>query len=248
MKRDDFVQKVLDLATKYETVYLWGTFGAPLTDSLIRQKAAQYPKRYSEKRKEALRALTEKQPWAFDCVGLIKGILWGWNADETRSFGGAVYQSNGVPDRGASAFANACTEKSTDFDTVEIGELVYRSGHVGVYVGDGKVVEATLKGKYDGVVITELSEGNWKGHGKLPYLDYTEPQPSPEPPKVGDVVNFSGGTHYISSNGSIGFKARSGPARVTRYLEGKKHPYHLIRVGKTSNVYGWVDADTVSAL
>ena len=60
--------------------------------------------------------------------------------------------------------------------------------------------------------------------------------------KAGDVVQFTGGTHYTSSTGAVGSYAKPGPAQVTLVAKGAKHPYHLIHTEKTSTVYGWVDA------
>ena len=70
-------------------------------------------------------------------------------------------------------------------------------------------------------------------------------------PKVGDVVKFTGTTHYVSANSTLGVKCKSGEATITKiYQLGKsKHPYHLVKVkGKGSTVYGWVDADTLTKI
>lgn len=63
---------------------------------------------------------------------------------------------------------------------------------------------------------------------------------------VGDVVNFHGGTHYVSSyEGSKGYNARAGQAKITiKNGSGKAHPWHLIHTDSGSNVYGWVDDGT----
>lgn len=254
MKNHEFVKKALEIANNADTVYMMGTFGASLTESLILQKAKQYPRYYSAGRQTYLKNIAANAPWAFDCVGLIKGILWGWIADRSRSFGGAVYRSNSVPDISANTMAKQCLERNTAMENILPGEAVYMDGHIGIYIGDGKVVESTLTGKYDGVVITGLNERKWTGHGKLPWITYEDGSVSPaepeetvvSPPAVGETVNFSGGKHYTSSTGNTGYNAKPGPAKVTRYIAGRKHPYHLIHTDKTSNVYGWVDADTVS--
>lgn len=232
---------------------MMGTFGAPLTEALVLQKAKQYPRYYSPGRQSHLKGITVNSPWAFDCVGLIKGILWGWEADRSQSFGGAKYRSNNVPDISANTMAKQCLNRQTSMKNILPGEAVYMDGHIGVYVGDNKVVESTLTGKYDGVVITSLEERKWTGHGKLPWVSYeetsplpSEPKETPDIPNVGDIVTFSGGKHYVSAGGSLGYNAKAGPAKVTRYLPQKKHPYHIIHTDKTSNVYGWVDANTVS--
>ena len=65
---------------------------------------------------------------------------------------------------------------------------------------------------------------------------------------VGDVVDFHGGTHYISSYPEArGYAARAGKAKITQKDgSGKAHPWHLIHEDEGSNVYGWVDSGTFS--
>jgi len=70
---------------------------------------------------------------------------------------------------------------------------------------------------------------------------------------IGDVVQFAGGNHYVSSTSSspTGGTRKAGPAKCTYIAKGAKHPYHLVggaytNVDGSSNVYGWVDASTVS--
>lgn len=64
--------------------------------------------------------------------------------------------------------------------------------------------------------------------------------------KVGDVVDFKGGIHYVSSTGSKGYSAKAGKAKITKKNASGKHPYHLIHTNSKSNVYGWVDEGTFS--
>lgn len=63
---------------------------------------------------------------------------------------------------------------------------------------------------------------------------------------VGDIVNFHGGTHYVSSYpGAKGYNAKPGKAKITKKNgSGKTHPWHLIHTDSGSNVYGWVDDGT----
>ena len=51
------------------------------------------------------------------------------------------------------------------------GVLVFMPGHVGVYVGNGKVIEA--RGHAYGVVQTDLNKRGWKEWGKLDWIEYT---------------------------------------------------------------------------
>jgi hypothetical protein len=117
--------------------------------------------------------------FGFDCCGLIKGILWGWSGDKSKTYGGATYKSNGVPDDSADTIITKCTDVSTDFTKIEVGEAVWKKGHIGVYIGDGLAIESTPAWK-NGVQITACNcsksgynRRNWTKHGKLPYVEYT---------------------------------------------------------------------------
>jgi LysM repeat protein len=120
--------------------------------------------------------------FGFDCVNLIKGILWGWNGNKNATYGGAVYGSNGVPDVNADGLIKHCTNVSTDFKNIVPGEILHTSGHVGVYIGDGLCVECTPIWK-NGVQITAVGNigtksayktRTWKQHGKLKYVEYVD--------------------------------------------------------------------------
>lgn len=64
--------------------------------------------------------------------------------------------------------------------------------------------------------------------------------------KVGDIVQFKGGYHYVSSTASspASTNLRPGPAKITLIAKGAKHPYHLIHTDSSTMVYGWVDKGT----
>lgn len=178
MTSEEFIQKLLD-TLNYNTVYMWGTFGSPVTRKIIEEKAAQYPAWYTKKVKEHLYRLIDKNYFAFDCAGLIKGILWGWKGDPTKPHGGARYKANGVPDLSADGLIARC-KPSTDFSNIVPGELVWLSGHVGIYIGEGRVIECTPAWQ-NGVQMTSclnveqedsLDKGRlWLKHGKLPYIE-----------------------------------------------------------------------------
>ena len=64
---------------------------------------------------------------------------------------------------------------------------------------------------------------------------------------VGQIVHFLGGEHYGTANNtdSVGGIRTEGQATITAIAKGAKHPYHLRGILGGSNVYGWVDADTI---
>lgn len=150
-------------------------FGSPITKSIVRNKANQYPSWYTASKINSVFAhLYDKNPpvWGFDCIGLIKGVLWGWEGDTSKTYGGAVYASNGVPDISADATIEKCSDVSTDFSSISVGEFLWLKGHCGIYIGNGQVVESTPAWK-NGVQITDLKARNWLRHGKLPWVEYS---------------------------------------------------------------------------
>ena len=55
----------------------------------------------------------------------------------------ASYAVNGVPDIGADTMITKCKGVSTNFSNVEVGEALWCSGHIGVYIGGGLAVECS---------------------------------------------------------------------------------------------------------
>ena len=144
--------------------YVWGTFGHVLTESLFEAKLAQYP--------DALAGNADfiRQTWVggrtTDCVGLIKG--YGWLNAETEEI---VYNTNGMPDITANEMYHAASVSGT-IDTIPEtpGLAVWHDGHIGVYIGNGEVVEAM--GTRYGAVKTKLEGARWTHWLKIPYISY----------------------------------------------------------------------------
>ncbi|MDD6837334.1 MAG: hypothetical protein PUF04_09320 [bacterium] len=183
MTARELVDKAIDVAKNYKTTYIWGGIGSPITESTIRQAERHYAKnKYNGYAAAARKLIGTPKAFYFDCVGLIKSLLWGWDGDRTQSYGGAKYGTNGVPDINADAMINRCDDVSTDFSYLEIGEALWCSGHIGIYIGDGFGVECTPAWQ-SGVQISAV--GNlgrkagyptrmWVKHGKLPYVTYEQ--------------------------------------------------------------------------
>ena len=139
-------------------------FGLVLTESLFEAKLAQYP--------DALAGNADfiRQTWVggrtTDCVGLIKG--YGWLDAETEEI---VYNTNGMPDISANEMYHSATVSGT-IDTIPEtpGLAVWHDGHIGVYIGNGEVVEAM--GTRYGVVKTKLEGARWTHWLKIPYISY----------------------------------------------------------------------------
>lgn len=184
MKNTVLVERAIDIAKSYKTAYIWGGIGLPITTETIERAKKSYSRNTTAGYAAAAKKLSgDPKAFYFDCIGLIKSILWGWNGDNTKTYGGAKYASNGVPDIGADATITKCSEVSTKFTSSMVpGEAVWRSGHIGIYIGDGLAVECTPAWK-NGVQITAVGNmgkksgyntRTWTKHGKLPWVDYSE--------------------------------------------------------------------------
>lgn len=178
MKASEFVKKLKAIVTNHKTLYVMGCFGAPMTAANKKRYIEHHPYNKQPARAKLINAASA-DTFGFDCVCLIKGVLWGWNGDKKKLYGGAKYATNGVPDVDANTMINLCSEVSTDFSKIEIGEAVWTDGHIGVYIGDGLAVECTPAWK-NRVQITACNTAKagyntrkWKKHGKLPYIDYS---------------------------------------------------------------------------
>ena len=176
----DFI-RMLKKAEQSDTLYVLGCFGAPMSE----KNKVRYTNNNSfNKERSYMINATTGNTFGFDCVCLIKGILWGWNADNTKTYGGASYASNGIPDISADGmftrrYVNGI---SRDFNQIKPGAVLHMPGHVGVYIGAGQVIECTPKWK-NRVQITYLGNlpqyktGNyriWTEYGYLPCVDYSE--------------------------------------------------------------------------
>ena len=152
--------------------YWYGTFGNKPTQSLLDYKAKTqypYPKygSYSPSRMPMFRSHIGKFDRVHDCSGLIKGYLWSETPDSPPKYD---------PDQDLSA--NMLREECKASGKLDAmpdtpGVLVFLKGHVGIYIGDGEVIEA--RGSDYGVVKTALNSRPWTHWGYCPWIDYSEP-------------------------------------------------------------------------
>lgn len=180
MKVNDFIKR-LRQAEQSKTLYVMGCFGAPMNqNNKNRYKKNHYYNCNPERQRMIDNCSNDS--FGFDCVNLIKGILWGWNGNIDKVYGGAVFKSNGVPDYAANEFFNLCCGISSNFKGIKPGCIVWMQGHVGVYVGNGEVIECTPSFK-NCVQVTKIincggsKTGNWRIWSKwgfCPFIDYSE--------------------------------------------------------------------------
>ncbi len=173
----------------------WGVFGAPLTDTNKSRYIKNHSYNMAAARTSMIMAATP-DTFGFDCVNLIKAVLWGWTGDKTKSYGGVKYATNGVPDEGADTMIKRCKDATASgWDKVDPGEVVWTTGHIGVYIGNGLAVECSPRWA-NNVQITAV--GNigkkngyntrmWKKHGHLPYVTYDKTVTPAQPETVKPV-------------------------------------------------------------
>ena len=262
MKAQTLVDKVVDIAKNHKTLYVMGCFGAPLTGNNVTRYCGNHDYNKAAARTRLIKAAANQSPpvYGFDCVNLIKGVLWGWCGDPSRTYGGAAYPTKttlaagACPDVGADSMIKLCKDVSTTgWASMLPGEAVWCSGHIGVYIGNGLAVECSPRWE-NKVQITAVAgcgkkagynTRTWTKHGKLPWVDYTgavaggsagevskptQPTESTQGPAVGAVVTFTGSHHYASSGSTNAKSCKPGEARVTAVAKGARHPYHLIAV------------------
>ena len=184
MKVNDFLERIRQLP-QLKTLYVKGGWGAPLNSYNKKRVINAYDYNYQRRAKiEAASADT----FAFDCCGIVKSVLWGFSADPSKSNGGAQYKANGVPDLSEAGFLRVCTYVSNDWSKIIPGACLFMDGHMGIYIGDGKAVEATPIWA-DGCQFTRVNNitakgrGNgrtWSKWGLIPYVDYKEDEMSKE--------------------------------------------------------------------
>lgn len=242
------------VARDHKTLYVLGCFGAPMNA----KNKERYCKNQSYNRQTArtakIKAATA-DTFGFDCVCLIKGLLWGWDGDKSKTYGGASYASNNVPDIGADQMIKKCSGVSTDFSGIQIGEAVWQPGHIGVYIGNGLAAECTPKWA-DGVQITAVHNIGiksgyngrmWTKHGKLPYVTY-ETTPAVKPSTKPTTGATSTNKEVCKVNLPVLKKGSKGETVKAMQQLLLANGYKMENKGKTYGADGSFGAATENAL
>lgn len=165
----EYAKKALALGN--DSIYVYGTFGQELSESLINQKVKQYLYNLPRKSKYKKALNSSRREYAFDCVGLIKAYLWGGH-------GNIKYNANqDVSANGMLSKAKVKGKINTMPETE--GLLVHMNGHIGIYIGGGYVIECTPNTSFakqdhkcGGVCKTKLSARKWTSWCECPYITY----------------------------------------------------------------------------
>lgn len=159
-------QGLVDYAKKQVGIpYVMGTNCRVLTASRLQSLINTNPAKWFTKER-----ITQCKKWlgqvTADCHGLIEGYLNDTDQD------GEVESGEGTYDTAADNAYNKATIKGaiSTMDKSIIGLCVRYKGHVGIYIGNGKVVEA--RGFNYGVCITNLSARPWTHWYEHPEIEY----------------------------------------------------------------------------
>lgn len=152
-------------------VYWYGTVGYKCSQSLYNSKKNQYPGHYTADRTSGYMKDIAAGKMCADCVGMIKAFFWSGGVVG----GPSKYATNHCPDTSANGMIALCA-KTGSIGSIpdEPGLVVWKSGHIGVYVGGGYVVE--MKGFNYDCLRRRVAEGGWSKWGRLPasMISYTD--------------------------------------------------------------------------
>ena len=146
--------------------YVYGTYGTMLSESMLTAKMEQYPDEVATKEQFIRDTWLGKR--TADCVGLIKGYGWFNTVSQDTEIG-----ANGMQDLSANGMYDVATVKGEISTIPETpGLAVWKDGHIGIYIGDGNVVEAY--GTERGVIRSALADGGWTHWLEVPSINYIE--------------------------------------------------------------------------
>ena len=191
--------------------YIWGAAGVLWTAAKQKQKVNYMVANYGSGWKTDSAAKKDKyygsayygskwiDHYVADCSGLF---AWAF-----RQLGGAIaHGSNSIYDRYCSSKGKLSGGARTDGKGLIPGTAVFtgtdkQKPHIGLYVGDGKVIEAS--GAKVGVIESKITDNKWKYWGELKGVDYSgetpEPAPAPEPePAKRPIIRKGNRSQYVT--------------------------------------------------
>ena len=183
IKAGDLVEK-FKYALDNHWGYIWGTAGVMWTASKQQQKVNYMVSKYGTSWKKNSEAKNDNyynaavygSKWighyVADCSGMF---VW---AFKQLGGPGIAHGSNSIYDRYCSKKGKLTDDKKK---TLMPGTAVFtgdasQHGHIGLYVGNGKCIEAS--GTQAGVCTSNLSAGKWTYYGELKDVAFTDEAPA----------------------------------------------------------------------
>ena len=178
----------------------------------------------------------------YDCVGLIKGSVWcnGVYGAEPKYVASQDYSANGM--------LAACKTKGKIKTLPEVpGVLVFKTGHVGVYIGNGVVIHAA--GHNKGVIRDKLANVAWTDWGYCPLIEYTNKKAienaftqafnaAKEEEKKQQTVTPTAKTQTVTFTHKVtkGLNVRRGPSIAYKRLTYDDFPDYIKKQMKRSDI------------
>lgn len=179
--------------------YWYGTNLNRCTKALWQQKSKQFPEHYTSDRNEQYKRDILNYSFCADCVGLIIGYLWS-NAGEgiLESIGKETDLStnkvgrNGMPSKSSNGLFEWAKQQGMKWGTIDTipdvpGIAVRYDGHVGVYVGNGEVVEES--GFKVGCILSQLKKKKWTHWYRIPGINYNDKITTESAPIIVDSID-----------------------------------------------------------
>ena len=229
--------------------YWYGTCVYECTQSRLKSKAKQYPAHYTDSRMPKYRQNIADKAVCADCIGAIKGFMWtngGEGVLEAYGTGKnftSKYGSNNCPDKSANGMFEYAKKQGMPWGTIDTipeipGLAVRYDGHVGTYIGGGKVVE--WRGFNYGSQITELKDRKWLHWYQLPFIEYAEAE-KPESAAQVEIVSRGGEVNIRSGNGTeYSCISSVKPGAKFEFVATAVNGWHAVKVG---GKIGWVSGD-----
>lgn len=228
MKTGEGLARFAEKSAANHDPYIYATFGQILTERKLAEVRKLYPERMTDKRYQYARNHYVGRRTQ-DCYGMIKRYKWSGGDAENPSL-----DDTPIYDAKTDVNANTAFEKAKvkgPIGTIpEVRGLCVRyPGHVGVYLGNGKVSEA--RGFDYGTVITNLKDRKWTHWFQEDGISY-ESKPTPGGDKCMvelDVLKKGSKGSSVKSlqmllNG-YGYKDQNGNALVVDGSFGGKTDY-----------------------
>jgi hypothetical protein len=218
------------------------------TNSLLSRKTNQYSSSYAASRTARYKKDIAAKKVVADCIGAAKGYAWtGGGIGVMEAIGtdatyAGKYGSNGCPDKGANSMFTYAKSKGMDWGTIGtlpeiVGLALYKSGHVGYYVGNGYAIE--WKGFSYGCVKIKVAGRGWTHWYKLPFIQYGDVS---SPPANDESPTVDLGTRTLRyAKGRAMLRGEDVLAVQAKLIELGFDP------GKADGVYGPMTATAVTA-
>ena len=179
-------RNALDIYYNKKTCYAKGGIGWTLTEYRYNYLRNQY-----EANKTYLTP-SDKGKCACDCSGMVVGMVYDhWRVDNEPTWSREHdWNDDGLHKR----MYDKCSP-----DQAKPGMLLWKKGHVGLYVGNGLAMDSNIDKDGDGIHLRKVTDIKWAEAGKLPDVEYVDDiQP-------GDIIPMTVSSIEVGEMGTVAY-------------------------------------------